>query len=156
MRLDKNMDGLFPSLDDTIARPPKTLSYCFKLHGHIRILPSCSWIKEFVNVQNLDLEVTLQEQHDMQVILDHLVDRTNWPMKRLCIKPIQDDALHIGINDERKFAGLRLEVLEIVCTTNLQATIGNIQIWKIKCRKHVNSLPAIRELERFRGAKTAS
>jgi len=119
VRLDKNMDGLFSSLDDTIARPSKTLSYCFKLHGHIRILPSCSWIKEFVNVQNLDLEVTLQEQHDMQVILDHLVHRTNGPMKRLCINPVQDDALRIGINDERKFARLRLEVLEIVCTTNL-------------------------------------
>ena len=128
MRLNKNMNGMFSSLDDTIARPSKTLSYCFKLHGHIRILPSCSWIKEFVNVQNLDLEVTLQEQHDMQVILDHLVHRTNGPMKRLCIKPVQDDALRIGINDERKFAGLRLEVLEIVCTTNLQATIENIQI----------------------------
>jgi len=45
-------------------------------------------------------------------------------MKRLCIKPVQDDALRIGINDERKFAELRLEVLEIVCTTNLHATIG--------------------------------
>ena len=45
------------------------------------------------------------------------------------------------------------EVLEIVCTTNLQVTIGNIQIWNIKCRKHVNSLPTIRELERFRGPK---
>ena len=119
MRLDKNMDSLFPSLDDTIARSPKTLNYCLKLHGHIRILPSCSWIKEFVNVQNLDLEVTLQEQHDMQVILDHLVHRTNGPMKRLCIKPVQDDVLRICINDELKFAGLRLEVLEIVCTTNL-------------------------------------
>ena len=119
VRLDKNMNGLFPSLDDTIARPPKTLSYCFKLHGHIRILASCSWIKEFVNVQNLDLEVTLQEQHDMHVILDHLVHRTNGPMKCLCIKPVQDDALRIGINDERKFVELRLEVLEIVCTTNL-------------------------------------
>ena len=47
-------------------------------------------------------------------------------MKRLCIKPVQDDALRIDINDERKFAELRLEVLKIVCTTNLQATIGNI------------------------------
>ena len=64
----------------------------------------------------------------MQIILDHLVYHTNGPMKRLCIKPVQDDALHISINDEQKFVGLRLEVLEIVCTTNLEATIGNIQI----------------------------
>jgi len=59
-----------------------------------------------------------------------------WPMKRLCIKPVQDDALRIGINDERKFVGLRLEVLEIVCTTNLQATIGNIlgvHVLRVEC-----------------------
>ena len=40
-----------------------------------------------------------------------------------------------------------------------RSTVSNwvaIQIWKIKYRKHVNSLPAIRGLERFRGAKTAS
>ena len=72
----------------------------------------------------------------MQVILDHLVHRTNGPMKRLCIKPVQDDALRIGINDERKFARLRLEVLEIVYTTNLQATIGNIlgvHVLRVEC-----------------------
>ena len=75
--------------------------------------------QRLVNVQNLDLEVTLQEHHDMQVILDHLVHRINGPMKRLCIKPVQDDVLRIGINDEQKFAELWLEILEIVCTTNL-------------------------------------
>jgi len=85
----------------------------------------------------------------MQIILDHLVYHTNGPMKRLCIKSVQDDTLRIGINDERKFAGLRLEVLEIVCTTNLQATIGNIQIWKIKYRKRFNSPLTIREIRKI-------
>jgi len=109
--------------------------------------------KEFVNVQNLDLEVTLQEQHDMHVILDHLVHRTNRPIKRLCIKPVQDDALRIGINDERKFVGLRLEVLEIVCTTNLQATIGNIlgvHVLRVECSSaslHLSGLQGIRYLK---------
>ncbi|CAL5010956.1 unnamed protein product [Urochloa decumbens] len=126
LRLDKDMDGLFASLDSNIARPPKSLDTCLKLHGHVRILPSCSWIKKFVNVKRLDLEVTLQEQHDMRVILDHLMHRTNGFMKRLCMKPVQDGELHIGINDEQKIARLKLQVLEIVCTTNLQATIGTI------------------------------
>jgi len=89
----------------------------------------------------------------MQVILDHLVHRTNGPMKRLCINPVQDDALHIGINDERKFAGLQLEVLEIVCTTNLQATIENIlgvHVLRVECSSaslHLSGLQEIRYLK---------
>ncbi|XP_066334363.1 uncharacterized protein [Miscanthus floridulus] len=126
VRLDKNMDGLFASLDSTIARPAKSLDVCLKLHGHVRILPD-SWIKEFANIEALNLDVTLQEQQDMQVIVDQLNDRISY-MERLCIKPIHDDELRIGINE---FVGLRLGVLEIVCTTNLRATIGNIEAVKV-------------------------
>jgi hypothetical protein len=113
--LDKNKDGLIPSLDGMIAPPPETLS--LKLHGHVRIVPG-SWIKDFADVEELELEVTLQEQDDMQVILDDLIHRTGF-IKRLCIKPIQDGELLIGIYDENNFLGLQFAVFEIVCTTNL-------------------------------------
>jgi hypothetical protein len=153
VRLYKNRDGLFPSLDGTIPSLPKTLEGGLKLRGHVHILQS-SWIKEFANVESLDLEVTLQEQYDMQVILDHLIHRTNGSMNRLCIKPIQDGELCIGINDERKFVGLELDVLEIVCTTNLQATIGNIggvELLRVECSSgsslQLSGLQAIRSLK---------
>ena len=74
-------------------------------------------------------------------------------MKRLGIKPVQDDALRIGINDERKFAELRLEVLEIVCTTNLHATIENIlgvHVLRVECSSaslHLSGLQGIRYLK---------
>jgi hypothetical protein len=136
VRLDKSIDGLFACLDHSIPSPPETLD-SLKLHGHVRILPSCSWVKNFANVPKLDLEVTLQEQHDMQVILDQLIHQDSISyMKRLCIKPIQDGELRIGINDERNFVGLLHEVLEIVCTTNLQATIDNIgavRVLRVHC-----------------------
>jgi hypothetical protein len=155
VRFDKSMDGLFACLDHTIPSPPETLDKRLKLHGHVRILPSCSWIKKFANDSKLDLEVTLQEQQDMQVILDQLIqdDRISY-MKRLCIKPIQDGELRIGINDERRFVGLRLEVLEIVCTTNLQATIGKIgafDVLRVECSRgsslKLSGLQGIRRLK---------
>jgi hypothetical protein len=59
--LDKNKDDLIPSLDGTIAQSPETLS--LKLHGDVRILPG-SWIKDFADVEELELVVTLQEQDD--------------------------------------------------------------------------------------------
>ncbi|KAJ1277124.1 hypothetical protein BS78_05G270300 [Paspalum vaginatum] len=120
--LEKNKEGLFVSFDGTVAAlPPDTLSF-LKLHGHVRILrlPD-SWIKKFVQVERLDLQVTLQEQQDMQVILDQVID----PRKdkfylfnrrsRLCIKPIYGGELRIGIDDEHK--SMYLKVLEIVCTS---------------------------------------
>jgi hypothetical protein len=148
--LDKNKDGLIPSLDGMIAPPPETLS--LKLHGHVRIVPG-SWIKDFADVEELELEVTLQEQDDMQVILDDLIHRTGF-IKRLCIKPIQDGELLIGINDENNFLGLQFDVFEIVCTTNLQATIGNIgdvEVLRVECSSgssfQLSGLQAIRSLE---------
>jgi hypothetical protein len=160
VRPDKNMDGLFPSLDGTLARPPKTLDDWLKLHGHVRILPG-SWIKDFVSIYRLDLEVTLQEQNDMQVILDDLIHRTNRSRDRLCIKPIHNVELRIGINDEHKFVGLQLEVFEIVCTTNLQATIGNIgavDVLRVECSSgsslQLSGLQGIRSLKEvwFKGS----
>lgn len=139
VRLDKNRDDLIPCLDETIASPPKTLRERLKLLGHVRIGPR-SWIKNFADVRILNLEVTLQDQDDMQVILDHLIHRTNnttWTTTtRLCIKPIQGGELRIGINDENKVIGLKLDILDIVCTTNLKATIGNIgavRVLRVEC-----------------------
>lgn len=56
VRVDKNKQGLFASLDDdTISLPPKTLT-SVKLHGHVRILP-VAWTKQLLwNVQKLELE----------------------------------------------------------------------------------------------------
>jgi len=112
------------------------------------------WIKDFVSIYRLDLEVTLQEQNDMQVILDDLIHRTNRSRERLCVKPIHNGELHIGINDVHKFVELRLEVLEIVCTTNLQATIGNIgavDVLRVECSSgsslQLSGLQGIRSLE---------
>ncbi|KAJ1254894.1 hypothetical protein BS78_K310400 [Paspalum vaginatum] len=127
--LEKNKEGLCVSFDGTVALPPDTLEL-LKLHGHLRILrlPD-SWIKKFVQVERLDLQVTLQEQQDMQVILDQLIgprkDEFYWSGRSiLCIKPIHGGELRIGIDDEHK--SMYLDVLEIVCTSDLQVTFGNI------------------------------
>jgi hypothetical protein len=90
----------------------------------------------------------------MQVILDDLIHRTNRSRERLCVKPIHNGELHIGINDVHKFVELRLEVLEIVCTTNLQATIGNIgavDVLRVECSNgsplQLSGLQGIRSLK---------
>ncbi|KAJ1277126.1 hypothetical protein BS78_05G270500 [Paspalum vaginatum] len=127
--LEKNKEGLCVSFDGTVALPPDTLEL-LKLHGHLRILrlPD-SWIKKFVQAERLDLQVILQEHQDMQVILDQLIgprkDEFYWSGRSiLCIRPIHGGELRIGIDDEHK--SMYLDVLEIVCTSDLQVTFGNI------------------------------
>lgn len=137
VRLDKNnKDGRFACLDNTIEQPPKSLYLRLKLHGHVRILES-SWIKEFATVQVLNLEVTLQQEEDMQVILDQLSHHNGLSRSRLCLKPIYDGKLSMGMIDEKQRPrpiGLQFNILEIVCTTKLQATIvGNMSCVKVHC-----------------------
>lgn len=148
VRLEKDKHGLLPSLDNTVSRPPKTLEQ-LKLHGHVRILPG-SWIKDFVTVDKLDLQVTLlQEQQDMQVILDQLGGREELSRSRLCIKPIHDGELLIVRNDGQM--SMYLDVLEIVCPSDLlQVTIGDIgrvKVVKVHCSNESLQLSGLQEIE---------
>jgi hypothetical protein len=133
VRLDKSANGHFAYLDDTIQRPPKSLDKHLKLHGHVRLFAS-SWIKEFATVTKLDLEVTLQQEEDMEVIYDQWLHHKDGGRKsRLCLKPIYHGYLDIGKIGEK----LHLSILEIDCTTKLQATIvgnmPNVDVVKVHC-----------------------
>lgn len=138
VRVDKNKQGLIASLDNTISAPRNTLK-SLKLHGHVRIARG-SWIKEQDLVdygKKVDLETTVESQRDMHVVFEELMAgrHLDGRLKRLCVKPIQKDGERILIESTDR-RSIFIDVLEIVCTTDLHATIGEglfIDVLKVHC-----------------------
>ncbi|KAF8690631.1 hypothetical protein HU200_041002 [Digitaria exilis] len=139
VRVDKNKDGSLGTLDSKIFELlPKSLTKKFSLQGHV--LPG-SWIKKLANVRMLDLEITLEKQQDMTSIIDglreHPEKKLYWRDKsrtRICLKTIHGGELSIFIDDE-----LKLNILEIVCTCSLQATIGSNKLSAMMLKIHCSS-----------------
>ncbi|KAF8731709.1 hypothetical protein HU200_015639 [Digitaria exilis] len=139
VRVDKNKDGSLGTLDSKIFELlPKSLTKKFSLQGHV--LPG-SWIKKLANVRMLDLEITLEKQQDMTSIIDGLREHPEkilyWHDKsrtRICLKTIHGGELSICIDDE-----LKLDILEIVCTCSLQATIGSNKLSAMMLKIHCSS-----------------
>ncbi|CAO1940172.1 unnamed protein product [Urochloa humidicola] len=149
VRIDKNKRGSLASLDSTLSSPPKTLIK-LKLQGHLCIRPG-SWIKKLaVQVKRVILEVTGQTQQDMQVIIDEFKHDDVRYVSRLCIKPIHDGELLIGI---ARAGILSFKVLEIVCTSDMHVTIGNCvsaSILRVQCSSQSSlKLSGLQEIGRL-------